>query len=77
MKSLSINIHSNQLIWQQSNSWADEYSLEEFLDANPLEWMNIDFCLNSEHPDTATSDAGVTRLASMEHVMCLRLKWVS
>ena len=73
MKSLSINIHSNRLIWQQSNIWADEYSLEEFLDANPLEWMNIDFRLTSERPGTVTNDEGVTRLASAKHVTCLRL----
>ena len=42
----------------------DEYSLEEFLDANPLEWMYIDFHLTSERPDTVTNDVGVTRLAS-------------
>ena len=77
MKSLNINIHSNQLIWQQSNGWANEYSVEEFLDANPLEWMNIDFRLNSECPDTVISDVGVTRLASMEHVTCLKLEWLS
>ena len=65
MKSLNINIHSNRLIWQQSNGWADEYSVEEFLDANPLEWMNIDFRLNSEYPDTVTSDGRVTKLASV------------
>ena len=75
MKSLSINIHSNQLIWQQSNGWADEYTLEEFLDANPLEWMYINFRITSECPDTVTKDAGATRLASVEDVMCLRLEW--
>ena len=75
MKSLSSNIHSNRLIWQQSNGWTNEYSLEEFLDTNPLEWMNIDFHLNSECPDTVTKDAGATRLASVEDVMCLRLEW--
>ena len=77
MKSLSINIHSNRLIWKQSNSWAGEYRLKEFLDANPLEWMNIDFHLNSEHPDTVTSDAETTRFASVEHVTCFRLEWAS
>ena len=77
MKSLSINLHSNRLIWQQSNGWPDEYSVEEFPDANPLEWMNIDFRLNSERPDTVTNDAGATRLASVEHVTCLRLEWAS
>ena len=77
MKPLSSDIHSNRLIWQQSNGWAIEYRLEEFLDANPLEWMNIDFRLNSEHPDTVTNDAEATRLASVEHVMCLRLEWAS
>ena len=77
MKSLNINIHSNRLIWQQSNGWADEFSVEEFLDADPLEWMNIDFHLNSECPDTVTNDAGATRLASVEHVTCLRLEWAS
>ena len=71
MKLLSSNI------WQQSNGWADEYRLEKFLDANPLEWMNIDFRLNSEDPDTVTSNAGVTRLASVEHVMSTRLEWAS
>ena len=40
-------------------------SLEEFLDPNPLEWMNIDFRLNSERPDTVTSDGRVTKLASV------------
>ena len=73
MKSLYINIHSNRIIWQQSNGWADEYSVEEFLDANPLEWMNIDFRLTSERPDTVTNDEGVTRLASVKYVTCLRL----
>ena len=73
MKSLSINIHSNRLIWQQSNIWADEYGLEEFLDANPLDWMNIDFRLTSERPDTVTNNERVTRLASVKHVTCLRL----
>ena len=77
MKSLNINVHSNRLIWQQSNGWADEYSVEEFLDTNPLEWMNIDFHLNSERSDTVTNDVGATRFASMEHVMCLRLEWAS
>ena len=70
MKSLSINIHNNQLIWQQSNDWASEYSLEEFVDANPLEWMYINFRLTSERPDTVTNNAGTTRLASVEHVTC-------
>ena len=44
-------------------------SVEEFLDDNPLEWMNS---LNFECPDTVTSDAGVTRLASI--MTCLRLE---
>ena len=65
MKSLSSNIHSNRLKWQQSNSWANEYSLEEFLDANPLEWININFHLNSECPYTVATDERVTRLASL------------
>ena len=77
MKLLSSNNHSNRLIWKESKGWANEYSLEEFLDANPLEWMYVDFCFNSEHPDTVTSDMGATRLASVEHVMCLRLEWAS
>ena len=77
MKSFSINIQSNRLVWQQSNGWADEYSLEEFLDANPLEWMYIDFRLTSERPDTVTNDAEATRLANVEHMMCLRLEWAS
>ena len=52
-------------MWQQSNGWVNEYSLEEFLDANPLEWININFHLNSECPDTVATDARVTRLASL------------
>ena len=50
---------------------------EEFLDANSLEWMYIDFCLTSERPDIVTSDAVVRGLGSVEHVTCLRLEWMS
>ena len=77
MKSLSSNIHSNRLIWQQRNGWTDEYSLEDFLDTNRLEWMYIDFRVTSERPDIVTNDAGAIRLSSVEHVTCLRLEWAS
>ena len=65
MKSVSSNIHSNQLIWQQSNGWAYEYSLKEFLDTNPLEWLNINFCLNGPY---SLLDSGCYIYFSSVHV---------
>ena len=35
----------------------EEFSLEEFLDADIFEWMNTEIQLNSEHAATVESDA--------------------